>query len=106
MKNTVKKGSVRIIVFKDKKDGKWYGVALEFNIVVSGNNHVEALHELYEAMDGYIETVASFKGVKDYTCLNQKALKEYEDLWSLLVKRKHIPSPYHVEFHGLKEIHA
>ncbi|MFY0629999.1 MAG: hypothetical protein JXR05_06430 [Flavobacteriaceae bacterium] len=105
-KNTPQKGSVRIIVFQDKQDMNWYGVALDFNIVVSAQNHVAVLHELYEAMDGYIETVASFKGVKDYSCLNQKGIKEYEELWSLLIKGKSVPSPYQVEFHGLKEIHA
>ena len=105
-KNTPEKGSVRMIVFQDKKDSNYYGVALEFNIVVSAENYVAVLYKLYEAMDSYIETVASFKGVRDYSCLNQKGIKEYENLWSLLVKGESIPSPYQVEFHGLKKIHA
>ncbi len=40
-KNTLNKGSIRYIVFKE--DDTWYGVALEFNIVESGDNPTEVI---------------------------------------------------------------
>jgi hypothetical protein len=106
LKNTPRQGSVRMIVFQDMQDRQWYGVALEFNIVVSAKNHIDVLNELYETMNSYIEATASIRGVKEYSNLNQTPIEEYENLWMLLEKGKNIPSPYHVEFHGLKEIHA
>ena len=76
-KNTQQKGSIRYIVFKD--EGVWYAVALEFNIIESGDEPREALLSLFEAINGYIKTA---RKVKARTCiLNQKVDKEYETLW-------------------------
>lgn len=76
-KNTLQKGSIRYIVFKD--EGVWYAVALEFNLIESGDEPREALLSLFEAINGYIKTA---RKVKARTCiLNQKTDKEYETLW-------------------------
>jgi hypothetical protein len=87
-KNTLQKGSIRYIVFKD--GGVWYAVALEFNIIESGDEPREALLSLFEAINGYIKTA---RKVKARTCiLNQKTNKEYETLWRNLNSSKDEPS--------------
>jgi len=87
-KNTLQKGSVRYIVFKD--GDAWYAVGLEFNIVESGTNPQEAMLLLFEAMEGY---VASAKKIKARPAvLNQVADSEYENMWRSLEARKTAPS--------------
>ncbi len=105
-KNTPQKGSVRVIVFKDTKENQWYGVALEFNLVVAGDTPEETQYELFEAIQGYIEAVKKIKGLKDYSPLNQKPDPKYEKLWNALQEEKRIPSPYQVNFYGIHRIHA
>ena len=58
-KNTLNKGKVRYIIFKE--DDTWYGVALEFNIVVEGDNPREAMQSLFDAIQGYVETAQKLK---------------------------------------------
>ncbi len=105
-KNTTKKGKVRMIIFKDNKENQWYGVALEFNLVVSGDTPVEVQYELHEAMLGYVEAVREIKGLRDYSCLNQVADELYEKMWLALEQDKKIPSPYQIAFHGFQNIYA
>lgn len=76
-KNTLKKGSVRYIIFKE--DNVWYGVALEFNIVEEGDNPEEVMASLFRAIKGYVETARKLK--MRPMPLNQKPDKEYQDLW-------------------------
>jgi hypothetical protein len=76
-KNTLQKGSVRYVVFKD--GASWYAAGLEFNIVESGTTPHEALLLLFEALRGYVET-AKEVGMRPQV-LNQKVDKEYESLW-------------------------
>ena len=83
-KNTLNKGSVRYIIFKE--DNTWYGVALEFNIVEDGDNPVEVMASLFQAIRGYIETARKLK--MRPMPLNQKLEKEYKELWDKLEKRK------------------
>lgn len=83
-KNTLNKGSVRYIIFKE--DNTWYGVALEFNIVEDGDNPVEVMASLFQAIRGYIETARKLK--MRPMPLNQKPEKEYQELWNKLEKRK------------------
>lgn len=105
-KNTLQSGSVRTIIFQDTQDGLWYGVGLEFNIVVSASTQKEVFFELHDAMDSYIQAMRMVKGLKDFSALNQNPITEYEILWNLLQEKKTIPSPYQVEFFGHKQIHA
>lgn len=83
-KNTLQKGSVRYIIFKE--GGTWYGVALEFNIVEEGDNPVEVMASLFEAIKGYVETARKVK-IRPHP-LNQKPDLEYEELWNELEKRE------------------
>jgi predicted RNase H-like HicB family nuclease len=83
-KNTLNKGSVRYIIFKE--DNAWYGVALEFNIVEEGDDPVSVMASLFEAIQGYIETAKKFK--MRPMPLNQKPDAEYEELWNKLQKGK------------------
>lgn len=85
-KNTLNKGSVRYIIFKE--DNAWYGVALEFNIVEEGDNPVEVMASLLEAIRGYIETARKVK-LRPHP-LNQKPDLEYEELWDKLESKKKI----------------
>lgn len=79
-KNTLNKGSVRYIIFKE--DDTWYGVALEFNIVEEGDNPVGVMASLFEAIRGYVETARKLK--MRPIPLNQQPDKEYERLWDQL----------------------
>lgn len=87
-KNTLKKGSVRCIIFKES--GIWYGVALEFNIIEEGQDPIAVVASLDQAMQGYIETARKYK-MRPFA-LNQKPDKEYEDLWNALKNNKKIPT--------------
>ena len=84
MKNTLQKGSVRYIVFKE--EDTWYAVALEFNIVESGDDPREVLMLLFEAVEGYVRSARKYKARP--AVLNQKADEEYEQLWKTLQKEK------------------
>ena len=83
-KNTLNKGSVRYIIFKE--DGVYYGVALEFNIVEEGDNPTEVMASLFQAIEGYIETARKIKSRP--MPLNQKTDVEYEEMWDKLKSNK------------------
>lgn len=77
LKNTLEKGSVRYVVFKEDED--WYAVGLEFNIVETGTTPQEALLLLFEALQGYVETAQKVKARP--AVLNQKVDPEYEEIF-------------------------
>ena len=83
-KNTLQKGSVRYLIFKD--GDTFLGVALEFNIVVEGAHQIEALAFLHEAVQGYLEAASKWK-VRPHI-LNQKPDPEYEKMWEEYQNRK------------------
>ncbi|HEX9721712.1 MAG TPA: hypothetical protein VGA53_00420 [Candidatus Paceibacterota bacterium] len=83
-RNTLQKGSVRYIVFREKDT--WYAVGLEFNIVEAGETPREALLLLFEAIQGYVESARKIKARPGI--LNQKTDKEHESLWDMLEDRK------------------
>ena len=96
--NTPEKSNVRYIVFKD--DDTWYAVALEFNIVESGDDPKIAMFNLFEAVTGYVESCQKIKGSR-YSSLNQKADSEYEKLWAIIKDGKSkIVSPYQIYSYG------
>lgn len=76
-KNTLKKGSVRFLIFRD--GGSFFGVALDFNVTVEGANPQEAFLFLYEAALGYLEAARKAK-LRPHV-LNQKTDSEYEKMW-------------------------
>ncbi|HVW82814.1 MAG TPA: hypothetical protein VHC68_02635 [Candidatus Paceibacterota bacterium] len=100
--NTPTKGSVRCIVFREGEE--WYGVALEFNIVVEGDDFDVVMFELQEAIRGYIEAEKKVAGSNTHEPLNQKPDDEYEQLWQMLQESKPVPSPYQVKYYGVAAI--
>lgn len=87
-KNTLRKGSVRYIVFKE--EDTWYAIGLEFNIVESGTTPQEALLLLFEAIQGYVESAKKIKARPGI--LNQKTDREYEIMWQDVNHARQIPS--------------
>ena len=83
-KNTLQRGSVRYLIFKEGKS--FFGVALEFNIVVQGAQPEEAYFFLNEAVRGYLEAARKIK-VRPMV-LNQKPDTEYEKMWEEYQNRK------------------
>lgn len=84
LKNTLHKGSVRYLIFKD--GDTFFGAALEFNIVVEAAHQIEALAFLDEAVRGYLEAAKKYK-VRPHI-LNQKPDPEYEKMWQDYQGRK------------------
>lgn len=82
--NTSEKGRVRFIIFKEGND--WYGVALEFNLVVEGEDAPTAFFNLNSAIQGYVE--ATKAAHLRNTVLNQDIDHEYAKLWKLLEEGK------------------
>ena len=83
-KNTLQKGSVRYIVFRE--GNIWYAVALEFNIVEAGDDPREVLFSLFEAIQGYVKSARKI-GARPHI-LNQETDSEYEELWNRIHERK------------------
>src|SRR3989344_1558459 len=83
-KNTLKKGSVRFLIFRDGES--YFGVALEFNVTVEASNPDEAYLFLKEAAFGYLEAAQKIK--LRPAVLNQKTDPEYEKMWQEYQDRK------------------
>jgi hypothetical protein len=99
--NTPQKGAVRYIVFKDSDT--WYATGLEFNIVESGDDPRIALINLFDAIQGYVESCQKIKGSR-VSPLNQKADPEYEKLWSIVSSAKRIKSPFEISTFGITRV--
>lgn len=84
------------MIFKQGRD--WHGVALELNIVESGNDPREVMLMLDEAVRGYIETAG--KREASAKVLNQTADPEYEKLWALMQNNKPVKAPTKVYSFG------
>ena len=68
-----------------KEGAAWVGVALEFNIVVTGEDPKLVELELQEAVVGYLESAKKLKSSRTEQVnklLNQKADEEYEVKWT------------------------
>lgn len=100
MKNTLKQGSVRTIIFKE--GDIWYAAGLEFNIVSSGDTAKMASFMLDQAIKGYVESLISnpIDGLRTEGLLNQEADLEYESLWNKLEKNEPIESTYLIHSFG------
>ena len=99
--NTPQKGKVRYIVFKD--GDTWYATALEFNIVESGDDPKIALINLFDAMQGYVESCQKIKGSR-ISPLNQKPAPEYEKLWSVASSTRKVKSPFQINTYGVATV--
>ncbi len=104
-KNTLQKGSVRVIVYKE--DDTWIGVALEFNITETGDDPEVVRVNLLNAIQGYLES-AKKASLRPHV-LNQPPDQEYEKLWQKLnpqSPQELIESPYNVYFVGTQVVTA
>lgn len=99
-KNTLQRGSVRYIVFKDVDT--WFAVGLEFNIVEEGSTPQEAQALLAEAIRGYIESARKAK-IRVDAILNQKPDIEYEKMWRSLTN-KELGIPYSIASFGRQSL--
>ena len=99
--NTTRKGKVRYIIFKESDT--WFGVALEFNIVVEADSAAVVNFNLQEAIRGYVESMRKIKGSRSAP-LNQKPDAEYLDLWNKVSTDKPIPSPIQVRNYGFARV--
>ena len=100
--NTVNSGTYRWMIFKD--GDTWIGVALEFNIVVTGDDPKVVECELQEAVIGYLESAKKIKkGFRPHqvnSLLNQTTDEEYETRWTNATQAKapkrerSVPSPF------------
>ncbi len=79
-KNTLDSGRVRWIVFQD--EGTWFGVALEFNLVIEADDPQVAMSDLHTAIRGYV--AATKKSKMRTAVLNQEPAAEYSILWKYL----------------------
>ncbi|MDP2641039.1 MAG: hypothetical protein Q8P39_00650 [Candidatus Yanofskybacteria bacterium] len=77
-RNTRDKGSTRYLIFHE--DGRYFGIALELNLMVEASSYQEAFFELVNAVQGYVEAARKVK-VRD-DILNQKPDAEYEGMWT------------------------
>jgi len=76
--NTSHKGNVRNVIFQE--NGEWFGVALEFNIVETGDSPQEVMMLLDNAIKGYVESADKAK--LSIGVLNHNIDPEYELLWN------------------------
>lgn len=83
-KNSLQKGSVRVLVFRDRD--AWYAAGLEFNIVETGTTPQEAMILVLEAVQGYVESAKKIKAWPHI--LNQAVDSEYEAKWRRAVESK------------------
>lgn len=96
----MQKGAIRNIIFKE--DDTWYGVGLEFNIVVEADTPELAMISLREAVIGYLESLkqSTIGGLRTESILNQTPDPDYEQLWQSLEHNKPVPSPYQIYSFG------
>ena len=89
------------MIFKD--GDTWVGVALEFNIVVTGDDPKVVEFELQEAVIGYLESTKKIKGFRTHqvnSLLNQTTDEEYETRWVSATQaatsqtKRSVPSPF------------
>ena len=94
MKNTFVKGQIRILIYRDKSEGVWYGTALEFNLTIDGDDKATVQLELNRAIHEYIQ---SAKEVDSVNLLNQESDPELLALWKGSIENiaiTKIESPY------------
>ncbi len=90
------------MIFKD--GDSWIGVALEFNIVIEGEDPRVVESELHEAVIGYLESAKKIKGFRTgqvNSLLNQKADEAYESRWVSAVGAKRAPADFPSPLFGL-----
>jgi len=84
MKNTKKRGTIEFIVFPDKRNERYVGVCLTFDIVEEGKDLKKLKKSIMEAAQLHLECV--IKNNLSDDLLNRKAPKEYWDKYEEIKK--------------------
>ena len=97
--NTFERGQIRILIYRDKVDGIWYGSALEFNLTIDGDDKTSVMLELDRAIKEYLQSAREIGAVE---LLNQEPDPELERLWQVRIDNSDeaIESPYTPCFAG------
>lgn len=93
---------MRYIVYKD--GDTWYAAGLDFNIVEASDDPRNALVNLFDALEGYVEAARKIRGGRVGHLLNQKADPQYETLWRSLQSSRKVRSPYQVHTFGVTKV--
>lgn len=103
MENTFEKGQIKILVYRDKTEGVWYGTALEFNLTIDEEDKNTVLFELDRAIKDYL---TSARSIGDVNLLNQEPDPELLKLWQARIENRpeDIESPYATHFAGSEEL--
>ncbi len=80
--NTTHSGSVRNVIFQE--NGEWFAVALELNIIETGDSPQEVMMLLDSAIKGYVD--GTRKSGLSVGVLNQEVDPEYEALWNEVIE--------------------
>ena len=101
--NTFTQGQIRVLIYKDKTEGVWYGSALEFNLTVDGEDKNSVVLELDNAVGEYIKSASE---LGDVGLLNQEADPDLVDLWDARIQNKEVDvdSPYTPFFAGRESL--
>jgi len=99
-RNALKKDTARFIIFRE--DDEWYGIALEFGVVVTENTPEAVYASLATASKGYLDSVkeGNLRPFRAKPLLNKDANSEYEQLWGNFQEKKDIPSPIKISLVG------
>lgn len=99
--NTFNSGQVRVLIYRDKAEGVWYGTALEFNLTVDGDDKNTIMLELDRAMRDYVRSASEIGSVD---ILNQDPDPELVALWDAHMTTTAVESPYTPYFAGRESI--
>ncbi len=102
-KNTPYSGKVRTVIYQH--EGEWYGAALEFNVIESGDSPQEVMILLDEAIQGYVETAHK---AKLSSVLNQEVDSTLDTLWHAgqNAKKSKVPRQHKIYSAGSQSIPA
>jgi hypothetical protein len=101
--NTFKQGQIKVLIYRDKVEGVWYGSALEFNLTVDGEDKNSVVLELDRAVKEYIKSASELGSVE---LLNQEPDPELVNLWEARIENREedMSSPYTPFFAGSESL--
>lgn len=101
--NTFESGQVKVLIYRDKTEGVWYGSALEFNLTVDGDDKNTVFLELDRAIKEYVQ---SAKEIGSVQLLNQEPDPELFALWKSRIENgvNTMESPYTPYFAGSESL--
>lgn len=104
--NTFSQGQVRILIYRDKVEGVWYGSALELNLTIDGDDKNTLVLELDRAIKDYVKAAQEIGAVE---ILNQEPDPQLVQLWNAHINNdaENQESPYQSHLAGTERlVHA